>query len=702
MKKNTTKKLAAILSLAVVCAGAFGVASLNKVTADTAVNPDCFEMVEGASIRLASDKNGIRFITKFGSNVYQSIMTREAGTDVRVGAYIVPADYVDYQAAYESGAQIGEYDKLLYKKDACFFDSTDSSIENMLYQDGDYYYGNAALTNMLFENLGKDFVGIGYIAWTTDGVTTYEFIENEETVVRSAAYVASAHYGKETDATKVEVVDHYAYGSLFAKTGVVTYDAAAGQYTVYGTDTYSTVADVMDAINGSLELSVSETTLSVAYPETPALTANVQLKYASAAGGEATETASGVNFAIKCESSNPDAATYENGVVTSVAKGETTLTFSCMDLEATCEVNVRQRTVKNLNSVDFDLSKDTSTTIALGDGEEVTKVLVGETDITADVTATADSVSISKDVLENCTKGDNKVEIFTENYQYNTYVCVADYVLSDQTELTAFRTAAQKASDQNVEQTALNGSTTLTWSDTWDWYVVLDADIACTGWFQYTRVSYFGVLDGRGHALSNVQFAECKKWDRGGFFDNRIARGDEGVLDSNNVMHTGVGLRLRNLAIINFTAYIDSGIRGGFTGTTTKGSTYENIYYTGNTGLVDQYMNTGKNGSFHNIVANYSLTYFPMQQGDSFNWQNIEGATNIKTLNSKVPMQTVNDVSIPLPGCESFAGDATAFYNGVKTAITAEDGTWNKDVWSVADNGDITFGGNVIIEAPAA
>ena len=275
MKKNTTKKLAAILSFAVVCAGALGVASLNTATADAAVNPDCFEMVEGASIRLASDKNGIRFTSKYGSNVYQDITTREAGTDVRVGTFIFPAAYLNMQAAYVDGATIGEYNKLKEecRKDACFYDSTDSSIENKLYQDGAYYYGYAALTNMQFENLGLDFVGIGYIAWTTGGTTTYDFIENEETVVRSAAYVASAHYGKETDATKVEVVDHYAYGSLFAKTGVVTYDASLGQYTVYGDETCSTVAEVMTKINGSLELSVSQTEISVDYAATQDLSA---------------------------------------------------------------------------------------------------------------------------------------------------------------------------------------------------------------------------------------------------------------------------------------------------------------------------------------------------------------------------------------------------------------------------------------------
>ena len=683
MKKNTTKKLAAILSLAVVCAGALGVASLNQATADTAVNPDCFEMVEGASIRLASDKNGIRFTTKFGSNVYQNIMQREAGTDVRVGAYIVPADYLDKQGAYESGAQIGEYDKLLYKKDACFFDSTDDTIENKLYQDGDYYYGYAALTNLLFENLGKDFVGIGYIAWTTDGVTTYEFIENEETVVRSAAYVASAHYGKETDENKIEAVDHYAYGSLFAKTGVVDYDAQAGQYTVYDSNTYSTVAEVMDAINGSLELSVSATELSVAYPATPALTATVQLKYADVAGGEATATANGVNFAVKCESSTPAVATYENGVVKSVAKGATTLTFSCMNLTATCNVTVVQRTTRSLMEQYFDLSKDTVATIALDDGEIASEILVGETDIIDSVTATAGSVSIPKSLLETWDKGTTHVQVFTQNHQYNAYVCVADYVLSDEAELKVFRAAAAAASDQN-------GQASLTYSDTWDWYVVLDADFSCTGVYA-EYVSYFGVLDGKGHAISNFTAGQGNIYNyaRYGFFDNRITNGHLGVTDSDGEVHE-VGLRVKNLALINLTEY-GSGNRTGFVATTTKGTMFDNIFVSGTMGLVSQYANSGRNGTFNAIVA-VTTSYLYIPSAGNAAGASLEGASHIHFCST--------NPQLPAGYGNTGYTNTTDLYNGFMSSLQNYQ-TWNKNVWTVADNGDIMFGGNVVIANPA-
>ena len=43
----------------------------------------------------------------------------------------------------------------------------------------------------------------------------------------------------------------------------------------------------------------------------------------------------------------------------------------------------------------------------------------------------------------------------------------------------------------------------------------------------------------------------------------------------------------------------------------------------------------------------------------------------------------------------------TAFYEGVKTAITGSD-SWNKHVWGVDANGNITFGDTVVIAKPAA
>ena len=684
--KNKIIGSLALATLMVAAAGALTVKDTEYASAEA--NANQFQMLEGASIRLAEDKNGLRFKTEIGANVYSAIMNRDAGKDVRVGAFIVPAAYVDNQNAYKDGASVGDYDKFKQYKEVCFFDSTNDEIQNKIYQDGDYYYTNAVLTNVKYENLGKEFVGIGYMAWTTSAGTTYEFVDLDATdVVRSAAYVASAHYNNETDSTKLEYVKQYAYGALFEKTGVVTYNETNKQYTVYGADTYTKVDDVMTAIGGQLALVVDKAEVEADVNATVEVSPAMQLTYKTEKDGATTNTVGGVKFAIDCVSSSENVKVEENGTIKAVTGGEATLTFSCMGKTATCDVTVIQRQKRTLTLVDLDLSKDSAATITLDADEVATKVFLGETDITASVTATAGTVAIAKEAFANAPKGDNQLTILSSHYEYDAYVCVADYVISDQTELNAFRAAAKAASDQSQAQLGAVTEMSLTYSDTWDWYVVLDADITLTG--TYTdRVSYFGVLDGRGHYLKNIVVDEVAKWQRCGFFDNRIVGGDVGVTDSQGVMHEGVGIRVKNLAILNISA-----TRGAFVRTTTIGSTFENVFFTGSVSLVDNYLYSVKTGFFNNIVIGSTLTYFPMGADVSQTWTNIEGASRMKAFGSKIPSAY---------GCASFGSDAAAFYEGVKTAITTEGDSWNKYVWGVDANGNITFGDTIIIAKPAA
>ena len=686
MNKNQKRKFIGSLAaaaLVVATVGAFNVNNTEYANAD--VNAEAFEMLDGASIRLAQDKNGLRFKTVIGSETYNDIVNRAAGTDVRVGAYIVPADYVNNANAYKEGAQVGEYNKFKQYKEVCFYDSTNDQIENKIYQDGDYYYTNAVLTNVLFENLGKEFVGIGYMAWTTSEGTVYEFVDlGEADVVRSAAYVASAHYVNETDETKQEYVKQYVYGALFEKTGVVTFDEQSKTYTVYGSDTYTKVDDVMAAIGGQFDVVVDKTTVEADVNAVVDVTASAQLTYNEEKNGATVATVGGVKLAIACTSSSDKVVVQANGTIKAVSGGEATLTFSCMGKTATCNVEVVQRAFRTLAMVDLDLSKDSAAVINVDAGEVASKVYLGEQDVTSFVTATAGQVAIAKEAFASAPKGDNQLTILTTHYEYDAYVCKVDFAISDQAEFNAFRAAAKAASDQSQAQLAATNEMALTYSDTWDWYVVIDADITFTGTYS-DRVSYFGILEGRGHYLKGITVDETHKWQRCGFFDNRIVNGDQGVTDSQGVMHEGVGIRVRNLAIIDISA-----TRGGFMRTITVGSKFENIYYSGSVALVDNYLYSAKTGFFNNIVTATTITYFPMSSDVSQTWTNIEGASRMKSLGSNIPSAYA---------CENFGGNAANFYNGVKTAITTEGDSWNKRVWGVDANGNITFGGNVVIAA---
>lgn len=682
----------ALATLMVTAAGALTVKDTEYASAEA--NANAFQMLDGASIRLAEDKNGLRFKTEIGANVYSSIVNRDAGKDVRVGAFIVPAEYVNNQNAYQDGAQIGDYNKFKQYKEVCFYDSTSDEIENKIYQDGDYYYTNAVLTNVLFENLGKEFVGIGYMAWTTNEVTTYEFVDLDSAdVVRSAAYVASAHYVNETDATKQEYVKQYVYGALFEKTGVVAFDEQNKTYTVYGADTYTKVDDVMTAIGGQFNVAVDKTTVEADVNAIVDVTASATLTYNEEKNGATVATVGGIKLAMDCVATGDSVEVKEDGTIKAVKGGNATLTFSCMGKTATCNVEVVQRTFRTLAMVDLDLSKDSAAVINVDENEIASKVYLGEQDVTSYVTATAGQVSIAKEAFASAPKGDNQLTILTKNYEYDAYVCKVDFAISDQAEFNAFRTAAKAASDQSQASLAKTDDMSLTYSDTWDWYVVIDADITFTG--TYTdRVSYFGVLDGRGHYLKDIAIDEVAKWQRCGFFDNRITNGDVGVTDSQGVMHEGVGLRVKNLAILDMTA-----TRGGFVRTTTKGAEFSNIYWKGANGLVDTYVftnldSTVRAGKFSNIVAySTSFVYIPWQSGPSASYRNIEGASRIHFFASNPQMPD---------GWENVGyTDMKAFYEGVKTAIGGSD-SWNKRVWGVDANGNITFGGNIVIEAPVA
>ena len=684
---NNKNKIIGSLALATLMVAAAGALTVKDTEyANAEANANQFQMLEGASIRLAEDKNGLRFKTEIGANVYSAIMNRDAGKDVRVGAFIVPAAYVDNQNAYQDGASVGDYDKFKQYKEVCFFDSTNDEIQNKIYQDGDYYYTNAVLTNVKYENLGKEFVGIGYMAWTTSAGTTYEFVDLDATdVVRSAAYVASAHYNNETDSTKLEYVKQYAYGALFEKTGVVTYDETNKQYTVYGADTYTKIDDVMTAIGGQLALVVDKAEVEADVNATVEVSPAMQLTYNTEKGGATTNTVGGVKFAIDCVSSAENVKIEADGTVKAVTGGEATLTFSCMGKTATCDVTVIQRQKSTLALVDLDLSKDSAATITLDADEVASKVFLGETDITSYMTATAGTVSIAKEAFANAPKGDNQLTILSSHYEYDAYVCKADFVISDEAELKVFRAAAAAASDQN-------GAASLTWSNTWDWYVVLDTDITCTGVYA-EYVSYFGVFDGRGHSISDFTAGQGNNYNyaRYGFFDNRIVGGDVGVTDSNGVMHEGIGLRVKNLALINLTEY-GSGNRTGFVAWTTKGSKFSNIYLSGTMGLVSQWGYNSKNGSFENIVV-YTTSYLYFPSAGNAAASNIEGA-------SRILFYSPNP-QLPAGYGNTGYTNMTAFYEGVKTAITGSD-SWNKHVWGVDANGNITFGDTVVIAKPAA
>ena len=138
---------------------------------------DTFEMVQGAQVKLTGD--GVRFIVKMGSNVYDRIVTDDAGDDVELHVYIAPKSLFD--------ATSGDYSALSKKVDI-------KIDESLIYSNGGYFYANAVLTNLNAANndnitvsqFDYDFVGVGVILEDGETPVFADFFEgNIENNMRS-------------------------------------------------------------------------------------------------------------------------------------------------------------------------------------------------------------------------------------------------------------------------------------------------------------------------------------------------------------------------------------------------------------------------------------------------------------------------------------------------------------------------------------
>ena len=127
MRKLTKKKQSIMLMAVLSCSAAMaGAMAWNEqsVSAETAIDTQRFALVDGASVRLKENDNGIRFQVEMGEDVYDKA-TRLDGDVVasKVGMFVVPYVFVNNANAYETGATIGEYERLKQKIDLVFYDS---------------------------------------------------------------------------------------------------------------------------------------------------------------------------------------------------------------------------------------------------------------------------------------------------------------------------------------------------------------------------------------------------------------------------------------------------------------------------------------------------------------------------------------------------------------------------------------------------
>ena len=204
MKKSKTLLSLAVGALAFASAGAMF--SIHSVSA-TEFTPQV-SMLAGASVRIVSveneasgEKNGLRFTTYMNADEYETLMANDAYSNVKFGVLIAP-DTAAYTLTEESVFGAGadkKYDWATWNETEQKWEYTASSYTRIMNFETSVLYNpneNEAEDNMYFRasiidldvsNIATEFQGIGYISYTKDGTTVYDFAEKE---VRSMAYVA--------------------------------------------------------------------------------------------------------------------------------------------------------------------------------------------------------------------------------------------------------------------------------------------------------------------------------------------------------------------------------------------------------------------------------------------------------------------------------------------------------------------------------
>ena len=162
MKAN--KKLA-VVALGCVASLAFGGAVLNMTTASAeSVNADKFEMEFG--VQLALRKDAMRWIVSMGQNVYDEVVTNDADNNVTL-SFVVSSKTQFEKISNGEYVNIPESNKTVIE-----------IPDDKIYKSGDYYYANAALTNIFSTTQSEtEIVAIGVITTANGGSYTYEYAD---------------------------------------------------------------------------------------------------------------------------------------------------------------------------------------------------------------------------------------------------------------------------------------------------------------------------------------------------------------------------------------------------------------------------------------------------------------------------------------------------------------------------------------------
>ena len=340
MKSSLKFKMILVSLIAVFAVSLFGGLIASGVTVK-AESVSVFRMVNGAEVRVG-DRSGLRFIVQMSDDYYTELTTED---DSKLYVAIVPYSYYErYSKANFAGA-LCEY----LTQNGKQFVSSEIPVDKIYPTEEDgqtYYYANAVMSNVLFNNYNGSFVGVGYIARTNGGETAYEEVAalDKDVNARSVFQIALKALEDDYSAETVKELNTIVEKALYNAAGV-TYDQASGKYVYDGNeyDEYSSVG-----ITPSLDGMSLETTESVKLLKGKTQTAAKTFTFDGgiAFGGDAM---------FVWSSSDETVATVDgNGVITAVGDGYCTVTLSALNGRYTSDCAVEVYSYEGINYASAD------------------------------------------------------------------------------------------------------------------------------------------------------------------------------------------------------------------------------------------------------------------------------------------------------------------------------------------------------------
>ena len=312
--KTMKKILCSTLALVGVCAFSGGLAFAASADTTIQIEGNAFEMQYGASVRTA-EPAGIRFTALVGKDVYNEV---SSDPNKDFGMFIVPDSYMeDYEAYIDSNPNYAGkyYEYFSEQKKMIDFTYTPDQLTE---KDGGYLM-RGALSNVLFENLTREFVGVAYIKTTTGNDIFYEYAEFDRVDnARSISYVASAAINAGEGS---EALDSYLAKSAYKLMGV-TYNKETEEY-VYGVNAYDALEDI-EAISPESVYALPSQALALTV------------------GNAASVTSQNLScLSVEYKSDREDIVSVnDKGVVTALKEGTATITATAGNYISTRKVNV--------------------------------------------------------------------------------------------------------------------------------------------------------------------------------------------------------------------------------------------------------------------------------------------------------------------------------------------------------------------------